>query len=270
MPVAVEGKVAVAQGRVSNPFVRDSDAERYARGRPRFHAEVLERVGKHVPLEGTLALDVGCGIGLSSVALARFCRRVMGVDSSRAMLGRAPRAERVDYLVAKAENLPARDAQFDVITLGQVAHWIDWPAFLREASRVARPGGWVVVYDHFLDGDDASANGPLAAWLERTFRGRYPGPPRHAVTLESPESWEAEGFELLSVERYKTTAAWTQAELVDYLTTQSNVIAALGAGADSIEGARQWLREETSGLFAGATERTIAFSGPILCARRGA
>jgi ubiquinone/menaquinone biosynthesis C-methylase UbiE len=215
-------------------------------------------------------LDIGCGIGLSSLALARHCRRVLGVDPSVAMIGRAPRADRVDYLVAAAERLPARDSTFDVITLGQVVHWIDWAAFLGEAHRVARPGGWVVAYDHFLDlaGEDAGAS--FVRGLLDAFYDRYPRPPRYELPLESAERWGAGPFRVCHQEEFRASLQWSQPQLIDYLAAQSNVNTALAEGRATIEEVRAWLGEHTGAGFATATEVAFAFSGPIVWARREA
>jgi SAM-dependent methyltransferase len=190
------------------------------------------------------------------------------VDPSRAMIGHAARCEQVDYVVATAERLPARASSFDVITLCQVVHWLDWTAFLEEARRVARPEGWVIVYDHYFDLDGPDANPRLGTWLREAYYERYPRPVRHTVPIERSETWAAGGFELLGQDRFATHVTWSPEDLVDYLTTQSNVVAAVEDRGEPIESVRQWLREETSDLFAGQEGQTFAFSGPIVRARR--
>lgn len=100
-------------------------------------------------------LDAGCGDG---GLLARFIawgaapERVAGVDLSAARLARArervpgARIERAD-----AVALPFPDAVFDLVTmctlLSSIVDQGQRTAALREAMRVLRPGGWLVVYD---------------------------------------------------------------------------------------------------------------------------
>ena len=62
-----------------NYFDAKTAAERYAKGRPRFHSFVIEKIKKYLALEKSfdLALDVGCGTGLSSVALKTISEKVL-------------------------------------------------------------------------------------------------------------------------------------------------------------------------------------------------
>lgn len=101
-------------------------------------------------------LEVGVGTGL---ALKRYPAKaqVVGVDLSEEMLMRAmPRAERlrgaraVDLVCADAEHLPFPDDSFDAITLPYVLSVTPNPqALLRELRRVCRPGGQILILNHF-------------------------------------------------------------------------------------------------------------------------
>jgi SAM-dependent methyltransferase len=100
------------------------------------------------PLEGVDALDIACGQGLATRALARNgARRVVGVDSSRAMLEIARRhhepGDRVAYRHDDARMLATCDgASFDLVTcqLG-LMDIPDLAATLHAVGRVLRPGG---------------------------------------------------------------------------------------------------------------------------------
>ena len=135
-----------------NLFGYRTAAQRYTKGRPYFHPKVIARVRDFLGLKGPVeaALDVGCGSGLSTVALAEIARRVVGVDASSEMLALAPTDARVSYAVAPAEVLPFGDDAFDLLTTSQAFHWFDRDGFLGEARRVLRPGGHLVVYDHYF------------------------------------------------------------------------------------------------------------------------
>lgn len=89
-------------------FFHTDAAERYARGRPRFHALVVRKVAAFLGLREPIhaALDVACGTGLSSIVLREIASRVVGTDSSAEMLARAPRVGGVEYVEAPAEDLP--------------------------------------------------------------------------------------------------------------------------------------------------------------------
>jgi len=51
------------------------------------------------------ALDVGCGIGHSTIALKKFSRRVIGVDSSPAMLAAATQSDNTEYVLETATDI---------------------------------------------------------------------------------------------------------------------------------------------------------------------
>jgi len=99
-------------------------------------------------------LDLGCGAGHVSFAMAPFAASVTACDLAEDMLAvvAASAAERQLHNIAirqgKAEALPFADASFDiVVTRFSAHHWADVPAALLEVSRVMRPGAVAVVID---------------------------------------------------------------------------------------------------------------------------
>src|SRR5262245_53487231 len=105
---------AVVDGRVRNLFVDRSAAERYAAARPYFHPVVARRITAFTTSsQFERALDVGCGTGQSSRALAETCDWVDAVDVAPEMIAAARPHERVRYLVAAADCLPFSDKRFD-------------------------------------------------------------------------------------------------------------------------------------------------------------
>ena len=105
----------------------------------------LGLIRRYAPLEGRAILDVGCGIGTYVRKLGELSDRVYGVDIEAA---RVRRGEGLPGLAAAAgEALPFADASLDVVLLNEVIeHVRDEAATLREACRVVRPGGRVVIY----------------------------------------------------------------------------------------------------------------------------
>lgn len=96
--------------------------------------------------------DLGCGAGQLAAALAPVVGRVLGVDASRQMLAAARRrtAElaNVDLRHGDLEALPIEDAELDVAVVSLVLHYLPDPlAALREARRVLRPGGRILVVE---------------------------------------------------------------------------------------------------------------------------
>ncbi len=101
------------------------------------------------------ALDLGCGAGHASYALARAgVRRVVAYDLAARMLevvakeATARGHAQIETHMGSAERLAFDDASFDlVVTRYSAHHWLDVPRAVQEIARVLRPGGAVVVID---------------------------------------------------------------------------------------------------------------------------
>ena len=163
-----------------------------ALGRQRAVAEVNR-------LPGARVLEVGVGTGL---ALPHYGaeKRITGIDLSAEMLARATArvaAERLDnveaLLVLDAEDTGFASGQFDIAVAMFVASVVPNPILLlAEMRRVVRPGGHILLVNHF-----AAENGPRW-WVERALapasralgwhpdfavEALFPGNERAAVTF---------------------------------------------------------------------------------------
>jgi SAM-dependent methyltransferase len=102
-------------------------------------------------------LDLGCGLGASSVALARAYPRaqVLGIDldeasvtEARALAAEAGVAERATFVVADAARVAA-EGPFDLVTIFEVLHDMGDPVGALRTARalLAADGGSVLVAD---------------------------------------------------------------------------------------------------------------------------
>jgi ArsR family transcriptional regulator len=96
--------------------------------------------------------DLGCGTGETSAAIAPFVARVIAVDRSGDMLHAARRRLRdqpnVDIRRGELETLTIDDRALDAAILMLVLHHTPDPAaVLKEAARVLRPGGALLLCD---------------------------------------------------------------------------------------------------------------------------
>ncbi len=122
-------------------FIRDQAAARFGRD-----------ARGPTPFEGLRLLDIGCGGGLLAEPMARLGFAVTGVDASAkniavASLHAAEAGVSIDYRNMTVEALLAEDAGgFDVVlNMEVVEHVVDPGRFLRDASRLVKPGGVMIV-----------------------------------------------------------------------------------------------------------------------------
>lgn len=240
----------------SNPFEARQVAERYAHGRPYHHRRTVERC---LELGGgiadSVALDVACGTGLSTRALAELGYRVVGVDLTPAMVGVARRQEGLPFVLAAAESLPTRDGSIALVTVGSGVHWFDTSRFWAEAVRVLAPGGTLLVYEHAgvsLVDDDG-----FSAWTRDVYLAQYPSPPTPGPWLTAADA--PEGLTKLASDSWEDIIEFSHSELVAYVLTLGNVSRPIENQEVSLEDARQWLVDETRPFFDGVLRREFSF-----------
>lgn len=104
---------------------------------------------------GASVLEVGVGTGLSLRAYPSHAR-ITGVDLSEKMLDKANDQIReanwshVNVMTMNAEELDFPDASFDIVTSFHVVSVVSNPKrMMSEMARVCRPGGRILIVNHF-------------------------------------------------------------------------------------------------------------------------
>jgi 2-polyprenyl-6-hydroxyphenyl methylase / 3-demethylubiquinone-9 3-methyltransferase len=112
----------------------------------------VQYLERRTPFAGSAVLDVGCGGGILSEALAQRGARVLGIDLAPALLEvaelhAAESGLKVEYRSISAEALTlTRPASFDLVTcMEMLEHVPDPAAALGALARLVKPGGDVVV-----------------------------------------------------------------------------------------------------------------------------
>lgn len=112
----------------------------------------LDYVRHRAQLDGATVLDVGCGGGLLSEAMARLGARVTAIDLAEdlvkvATLHSLESGVQVDYRVQSVEALAAeRPGSFDVVTcMEMLEHVPDPAAILQACATLLKPGGHLFV-----------------------------------------------------------------------------------------------------------------------------
>lgn len=116
---------------------------------------------------GDRVLDLGVGTGATLDNYPRHVK-VVGIDLSRGMLERAKvkiRRDKMDHVTlvqGNALQLPFAEASFDHVLISHVITVVPEPAaLLKWAARVVRPGGRIVLVNHFR------SSRPFVSMIER-------------------------------------------------------------------------------------------------------
>ena len=137
-------------------------------------SEVLERLAtieSHgAALADGVAVDFGCGVGRVSRWLAKRFSRVVGVDISAQMLVIGERyndrAAPITFVLGNERNIPLATSSADFVHSIIVLQHIPKPLqemYLREFSRIVRPGGYLYFQtpSHAVDVSDTSFSYPV-------------------------------------------------------------------------------------------------------------
>ncbi len=140
------------------------------------------------PKSGERALDIGCGPGLTTEALARAVGRegsVLGIDIAPPMLAiarqRCSGLPQASFELADVTRLPCGDASIDVALASQVYEYVERvDDALAELARVVRPGGRVLLVDTdwesavWASHDDARMRRVIETWNEHIPHPQLP------------------------------------------------------------------------------------------------
>ncbi len=120
-----------------------------------YNEAVIDSLAQHSRAERSMAVvDVGTGTGFVAAGLAPAVGRVLGVDSSPAMLSVAREnlgalgVDNAELVQGDIGRIPFASATADAAVANMVLHHAPEPSsMLVEMARVTRPGGWVAITD---------------------------------------------------------------------------------------------------------------------------
>jgi len=136
---------------------------------PALHPGRVDAIRRMGIKSGDRVLEVGVGTGINAALYPRDCS-VTGIDLSSSMLEKArervarKEVRNVRLLQMDAANLKFADDTFDIVYAPYVISVVPDPvAVAREMRRVCRPGGRIVVLNHFR------SRNPVMASIERAI-----------------------------------------------------------------------------------------------------
>ena len=230
----------------------------YAYARPPVHPRVLQHVRAHLHLTSAVAraLDIGCGAGRSTAALADVADRVVGIDPAPAMMEhRRSVAPRARFVVGRAERLPFPDAAFNLITAAGSINYADLSLALPETARVLAPQGTLVIYD-FSAGRRFSDSGRLGDWYAE-FDRRYPDAPGYDIDVRVLP-FERAGLTLDAYHRFEVPIPMTLDSYLRYVMSETRIELALTMGVKETD-VREWCRLTLEDVFSEGEPRDVIF-----------
>jgi len=210
-----------------------------------------------------VAIDLGCGTGQLTLALAGQVRAVLGIDPEPDMLRRAQQAAgqagrtNVSWMLGAGTSVPALgrllgDGSVAVVTVAQALHWMAHAELFDACVPLLRPGGGIAVVTNgtplwLQDSDWSRAlRGFLARWTGMT--------PTYACGTDEQSQREYE--RALAAAGYQVTST-----AVDYVAdlnldqVAGGVLSAMGA--DGLPAADQ------RSSFAGQLGQALGGDGPF-------
>lgn len=134
-------------------FSGDDYLSYYDRHRPSAPQALVDCALRYAKTKhANLIVDIGSGTGLSTYIWQDCANSVIGVDPSPDMRKLAeahcdPHVNHVRFVDGLGREVPVDDGSVDIVSCGQVFHWMDPAKTLSEVHRILRPGGVFVVYD---------------------------------------------------------------------------------------------------------------------------
>jgi len=248
---------------MSNPFGDADMAAGYAASRPPVHPRVVALLSEWMDSRRVgVAVDVGCGAGLSTRPLLELARSCIGFDPAETMVRAARRVvPQATFLAAGGEAMPLARRSVDLLAAaGSLNYAGDLDAVWKEALRVLAQDGIFAVYDFsaarsFADRD----NEALDEWFD-AFVQRYPKPVSQAIPL-SPAilADRAHGFAVTRGEAFELALELTPQFYVAYMLTETSVQQATRAGTP-LDEIRDWCVTTLAPVF-GGQPRSVLFRG---------
>ncbi|HWJ92767.1 MAG TPA: class I SAM-dependent methyltransferase [Flavisolibacter sp.] len=192
----------------------------YAKFRPSYPRELFDHILSFVS-ERRHAWDCATGNGQAAVVLSDHFEKVEATDISAAQLSNAIKKENIGYRIASAEKTPFADNSFDLITVAQAYHWINWKAFHDEASRVGKNKAVVAVWCYSLMQTGDARLDELIVHFYRDIVGPYWDAARKFV--DDHYATVAFNFDPLPSKPCMIRVRWMREHFIGYLGSWSAV-----------------------------------------------
>jgi hypothetical protein len=155
---------------------------------------------------------------------------VIATEPSQTQIDAALAHPRVTYRKEPAEHSSLGDASVDLAVAAQAAHWFEWPRYVAEVERVARPGALVALVSYGILRVAGDAGRAIAHYYRDVVGSYWPAGREHVENGYRDLGWPWPAVEAPAI---AMTAEWTRDELVGYVLTWSatvKLVDAVGPG----------------------------------------
>jgi SAM-dependent methyltransferase len=207
----------------------NEDAERYDRARPRYPVKMFDDLTAAGVGPGARVLEIGCGTGQATVALAERGYRIVAVELGPEMATVArrnlARFDSVEVVTAAFEDWPLPDEPFDVVFSATAFHWVDPAVRVSKSADALRPSGLLatVQTEHIALGSEGFFVAVQDCY-ERFDPATPPGLRQQSasdIPEDERELASSGRFGSARFHRYEWELSYSTAEYLDLLLTYS-------------------------------------------------
>lgn len=192
-------------------------ADSYAKYRPDYPAALFEFLAQTAK-QHELAWDCGTGNGQAALALTPHFDRIIATDPSAQQIRNATAHEKINYVVAPAEQTEIPSHSVNLITVAQALHWFRFEAFYQEARRALKSDGLLAVWCYGLSRVNPGVD-KLVQHYYTNIVGPYWPPERRYID----EKYQTVPFPFVEIPapEFYIKHEWDLNELIGYLLTWS-------------------------------------------------
>ncbi|MGZ8537754.1 MAG: class I SAM-dependent methyltransferase [Flavisolibacter sp.] len=192
----------------------------YAKYRPGYPKELFDYILQFVDKKHK-AWDCATGNGQAAVVLADYFQKVEATDISESQIKNAVAKNNIKYHVCPAEHTTFPDHSFDLITVAQAYHWLNWKKFRQEVIRTGKSNAVIAIWTYGLMKTDDEKLKQLIDHFYYDIISSYWDAERKYVD----ESYETVEFDYkpLPTKDFSINLNWNKEAFLGYLSSWSAV-----------------------------------------------
>ena len=199
---------------------------------------------------------------MSSKALKQICAYVTGADLSSEMISVAKEVchglQGYDFIVSRAEEIPARKEKYDIVTAAGVIPWVEQEKFLENLNRLVQKQTYVLIYDFWVS-DQMKGSEAYSIWWHDAYLKAFP------KSFRREHIWTAQevalyGFSMIDQVQYNMEYEFDCDSFINFMMIQSNVNVKIEGEGRSAKEIRKWFEQSLKAVF-NQEKKKVIFKG---------